>query len=122
MLGFLRKRREQTHKIRVNLPEGRERHFFGAECRLKELAILQGVLAHIPIGESQIQHFLAAERAHAFRSRAESILQPRKFGDLRYLQDAQSSVLTLKSVVRRSCPALFASQRALSCHRFLYRG
>jgi len=63
----------------MNLLEIDEREFLGAEGGLEFLAILDHVFTGVPIGEAEIENFLAVDIGDAAGGGAETVVEPGKF-------------------------------------------
>ena len=63
----------------------------GAERRLEAAAVFQDVFASVPIGETEIQNFLAVERADAAGCGAEAVDEPGEFGKGGDLEDLEAA-------------------------------
>lgn len=67
---------EEMDDVGMDLLEGDELEVVGAESRLEAVAILEDVLARVPFGETEIQHFFSFELADAAGAGAEAVDEP----------------------------------------------
>jgi len=70
---FLRRRFDHMNHVRVDLPQRNKVHAACTERFEQHLAIGEHILAGVPIGEAEVQHFGAVERAIAAGARAEAV-------------------------------------------------
>jgi len=63
----------------MNLFEMDEREFLRAESGLEFFAVFEDVFAGVPIGEAEVENFLAVEIGNAAGSGAETVEEPGKF-------------------------------------------
>src|ERR1700730_1941837 len=91
------------------------------EGGLKDFAIFLNIFAGIPFGESEIQHFVASERAASSFRGAEAVDQPREGAEGRGLKKAYTVWRSpeFPSIVRSRDP-IFGSSR--SGYGFCLRG
>ena len=63
----------------------------GAEGGLEAAAVFEDVFVGVPIGEAEIQNFLAVERADAAREGTEAVEEPGEFGKGGDLEDLEAT-------------------------------
>ena len=77
--------------IGVNLAEPAKRHVTNGEGGLEAAAVLENIFLRVPLSETKIQDLFTTKIAHAAWTRAESMDQPRDFGQRSSLKHAQAT-------------------------------
>lgn len=91
---------EEVHDIGVDLFERDKLENFCAESRLQTTPVFQNIFFGVPIRKTEIQHFLAVERAYAAGPRAKAVNQPGNPGKCGHLEDSQVARCEFGPVVR----------------------
>jgi hypothetical protein len=78
---------QKMDDVGMDLLERNEFEVGRAEGGLEAAAVFEDILASVPIGEAEVQHFLAIQRGDAAGAGAEAVDQPGNFGERGYLQD-----------------------------------
>lgn len=77
--------------IGMNLAEPAKRHVMSGEGGLKAAAVFENIFLRVPPSETKIQDLFTAKIAHAAWTHAESMHQPRDFGQRSSLKHAQAT-------------------------------
>lgn len=77
--------------VGMNLAEPAKRHVTSGEGGLEAAAVFENIFLRVPLSETKIQDLFATKIAHAARTRAESMHQPRNFGQRSSLKQAQAT-------------------------------
>lgn len=85
--------------IGMNLAEPTKRHVTSGEGGLEAAAVFENIFFPVPLSETKIQDFFAAKIAYAAWTRAESMDQPRDFGQRSSLQHAQAALSVFRPAI-----------------------
>ena len=87
--GFLRRRFKGPDDGRMDLFEDDEREFLSAKGGLEFLAVFEDVFADVPVGEAEIEDGVTVEIGDAAGSCAETVEEPREFGERLKLEELE---------------------------------